>query len=234
MVDRSNEKNSRSSQNHTHSVTRVLAIDDHPIVRRGIAAALEDQPDLVLAAEAADPDEAAGRVESGEIDLVLLELALPNTDGLEWLKNMAARVDDLAVVVFSVLDENLYAQRALQAGARGYVMKSQDLDVLVDTIRRVRSGRVGVSQAMSERLLEQMATSGQDPEGVAPIDRLSDRELEVFRAIGQGNGTRGIAEDLGLSPKTIETYRENIKAKLDLADANALVHSAVRWVAEQV
>lgn len=226
--------NNSDVQKNISSVTRVLTIDDHPVVRQGIRSVLDDQPDLVLAAETDDPAEAAEIVEGGSVDVVLLELALPKTDGLEWLKNLTARVEDLAVVVFSVLDENLYAQRALQAGARGYVMKSATLDVLIDTVRRVRSGRVGVSQAMSERLLEQMASSGQDADHVAPIERLSDRELEVFRAIGQGNGTRGIADDLGLSPKTIETYRENIKAKLDLDDANALVHAAVRWVAEQV
>ena len=215
------------------SVTRVLVVDDQEVVRRGLAATFEDAPDLVVAGEAADPSDAARILEEESIDIVVLELALDGADGIEWLKNVIARSEDLNVLVFSVLDENLYAQRALQAGARGYVMKSQPLEVLTDAVRRIRSGRVAVSPAMSERLLEQMA-SGYDVDGSTPIERLSDRELEVFRAIGHGNGTRGIAEDLGLSPKTIETYRENIKAKLDLADANALVHAAVRWVAEQV
>ena len=215
------------------SVTRVLVVDDQEVVRRGLAATFENAPDLVVAGEASDPTDAARILEEESIDIVVLELALDGADGIEWLKNVIARSEDLNVLVFSVLDENLYAQRALQAGARGYVMKSQPLEVLTDAVRRIRSGRVAVSPAMSERLLEQMA-SGYDVDGSTPIERLSDRELEVFRAIGHGNGTRGIAEDLGLSPKTIETYRENIKAKLDLADANALVHAAVRWVAEQV
>ena len=213
------------------SVTRILVVDDHPIVRRGLVDLLQAEPDQQVVAEAADAQETLGALENEDIDLLVLDLSLDGMDGLELIKTIKARHGDLPILVVSTHDEKFYAQRALHAGALGYLSKECAVDEIVDAVRRVRSGRIYVSDEVSDRMLHHLVDGHQEPEQ-SPIDRLSDRELEVFRGIGHGQSTREIAERLNLSVKTIETYRENIKAKLDFADGHEMVRYAVQWTLE--
>jgi DNA-binding NarL/FixJ family response regulator len=212
----------------TSSVTRLLVVDDHPIVRLGLVELLSEQPDLQVVAEAANANETMEVLENESIDLLVLDLSLEGMDGLELIKNLKALHGDLPILVVSTHDEKFYAQRALHAGALGYLSKESATDYIVDAVRRVRSGKIYVSEEMSDRMLHNMV-DGRHEATDSPIDRLSDRELEVFRGIGRGLSTRQIAEELSLSVKTIETYRENIKTKLDFADGHEMVRYAVQW-----
>ena len=211
---------------------RVLIVDDHPIVRHGMGQLLEDEPDLNVCAEAANAGEAVRAVEEFHPDMAIIDIQLDGMDGLNLLKDLKARWPELHVLIVSVHDETLYAERALRAGALGYLNKQTATDFLVEACRRVLAGEIYLSEQMSNRLLHSVVGGKTDLEE-SPIDRLSDRELEVYRLLGEGLGTRQIADKLALSMKTIETYRENIKEKLNLADSNQLVRHAVQWVLEQ-
>jgi DNA-binding NarL/FixJ family response regulator len=212
---------------------RVLIVDDHPIVRHGMGQLLGDEPDLVVCGEAANAGEAIRAVEALRPDMAIIDIQLDGMDGLNLLKDLKARWPGLHVLIVSVHDETLYAERALRAGALGYLNKQTATEYLVEACRRVLAGEIYLSEQMSSRLLHSVVGGKTDLEE-SPIDRLSDRELEVFRLLGEGLGTRQIADKLALSMKTIETYRENIKDKLSLADSNQLVRHAVQWVLEQV
>jgi len=216
----------------TDRTKRVLIVDDHPIVRHGMAQLLGDEPDLEVCAEAADAGEAVRAVEKLRPDMAIIDIQLDGMDGLNLLKDLKARWPELQVLIVSVHDETLYAERALRAGALGYLNKQTATEYLVEACRRVLTGEIYLSEQMSNRLLHSVVGGKTDLEE-SPIDRLSDRELEVFRLLGEGLGTRQIADKLALSMKTIETYRENIKDKLNLADSNQLVRHAVQWVLEQ-
>ncbi|MDY7108117.1 MAG: response regulator transcription factor [Planctomycetota bacterium] len=211
---------------------RVLIVDDHPIVRHGMGQLLDDEPDLNVCAEAANAGEAVRAVEEFHPDMAIIDIQLDGMDGLNLLKDLKARWPELHVLIVSVHDETLYAERALRAGALGYLNKQTATDFLVEACRRVLAGEIYLSEQMSNRLLHSVVGGKTDLEE-SPIDRLSDRELEVYRLLGEGLGTRQIADKLALSMKTIETYRENIKEKLNLADSNQLVRHAVQWVLEQ-
>jgi DNA-binding NarL/FixJ family response regulator len=216
----------------TDRTKRVLIVDDHPIVRHGMAQLLSDEPDLNVCGEAADAGEAVRAVEELRPDMAIIDIQLDGMDGLNLLKDLKARWPELHVLIVSVHDETLYAERALRAGALGYLNKQTATEHLVEACRRVLAGEIYLSEQMSNRLLHSVVGGKTDLEE-SPIDRLSDRELEVFRLLGEGLGTRQIADKLALSMKTIETYRENIKDKLSLADSNQLVRHAVQWVLEQ-
>ncbi len=211
---------------------RVLLVDDHPFMRVGLAALIERQPDLIVCGEAGNPTEAFQQVAATKPDLVLTDLTMPGRSGLEFIKDLLAAAPGLSVLVISMHDESVYAERALRAGARGYIMKEAGGERLMTAIRRVLGGEVYVSPGMSARLLESL--SGVRPRGSSsPIKKLSDREFEVFQLIGQGKSTRDIAAQLHLSPKTVDVHRANIKEKLELRDATALIRHAVRWVETQ-
>jgi DNA-binding NarL/FixJ family response regulator len=212
---------------------RVLIVDDHPIVRHGMGQLLDDEPDLEVCGEAADAGAAVRAVEQLRPDMAIIDIQLNGMDGLSLLKDLKARWPELHVLIVSVHDETLYAERALRAGALGYLNKQTATEHLVKACRRVLAGEIYLSEQMSNRLLHSVV-GGKTHLEESPIDRLSDRELEVFRLLGEGLGTRQIADKLTLSMKTIETYRENIKDKLKLADSNQLVRHAVQWVLEQV
>ena len=211
---------------------RILLVDDHPFMRAGLAQLIDRQPDLVVGEEAGNPAEAFQALAKVRPDLVLTDLTMPGRSGLEFIKDLLAADERLAVLVISMHDEVVYAERALRAGARGYIMKEAGGENLLAALRQVMRGDVYVSPRMSARILS--ALTGGKPRGSnSPIEKLTDREFEVFQLIGQGKSTRDIAEQLHLSPKTVDVHRAHIKEKLELKDATALIRHAVRWVETQ-
>ncbi len=208
--------------------SRVLLVDDHPIVRQGVAAMLNQQPDLSVCGTAEDPHEAIETVARLKPDLVIVDLSLKKGNGIDLLKDLKVRYPKLLTLVLSMHDESLYALRVLRAGASGYIMKQAATDNVLVAIRRVLAGEVYLSDAMGRRMMEQMAGRPAKRSG-SPIEDLSDRELQVFNMIGQGRGTRQIAEELHLSVKTIESHRARIKDKLNLQTGAQLVQHAIQW-----
>jgi len=213
-------------------VSRIIIVDDHPIVRQGLAALINQQENMEVCAQAANGRQAMAQISRFKPDLVTIDLTLGDAGGLELIKNIRSRYPDLPMLVISIHDEALYAERVLRAGAKGYIMKQEATEKVIEAIGKVLAGQVYVSDSMSDRIVRSFL--GGTPGKQAPaVSALSDRELEVFRLIGQGYGTRRIAEMLHLSIKTIETYRAHIKQKLELDDAAHLLQYAVQWVGSQ-
>jgi DNA-binding NarL/FixJ family response regulator len=211
---------------------RILIVDDHPMMRQGLAQLINHEPDLTVCGEADTASQALEEVTSRRPDLVLLDISLPDKNGLELIKDLHAWSPEVLILVVSMHDEALYAERVLRAGARGYIMKQEGGRILMEAVRRVLSGRVYVSEKMAARILETF--SGRRVETlVSPVEQLSDREFEVFQLIGEGKGTRDIAGHLHLSVKTVEVHRANIKAKLNIRTATELLRYAVRWTEAQ-
>ena len=211
---------------------RIMIVDDHPFMRAGLAQLIDRQTDLQVCAEAANPAEALQRLATGGIDLVLADMTMPGRSGLDFLKDIVALHPGLPVLVVSMHDELVYAERALRAGARGYIMKEAGGENLLAAIRQIFGGLVYVSPRMSALLLDSFS-GRKTRDAESPFGKLTDREFEIFQLIGRGRGTREIAQQLGLSTKTVDVHRANIKAKLDLKDTPALVRHAVRWVETQ-
>jgi DNA-binding NarL/FixJ family response regulator len=209
---------------------RILLVEDHPIVRLGFAQLIQQEATLRVCAEAEDSRQAIEAVEREQPDLVIIDLGLKQSSGLDLIKVLQGLHPNLPLLVVSLHDETLYAQRVLKAGARGYVMKREAPDCLLVAIKRVLNGEIYVSEQMSSRLLNWFVR-GARPEG-SPLERLSDRELEVFRFLGQGSSTREIAEALNLSVKTVETHRAHIMDKLSLGGATELLRYAVHSLEE--
>jgi DNA-binding NarL/FixJ family response regulator len=214
-------------------VTRIVVVDEHPIVRRGIAALLEERPEFRLCGEADGLPGAIKLVRDLHPHLVLVELTLQDGSGLELIKELSSIDPVVRICVFSMHDEALFAERALRAGARGFLSKRAPLREVLSALRRILDGRVYLSDQMTDRMLARAVGGNGDPIERSPIETLSDRELEVFEQVGRGVTTRQIAEQLFLSPKTVETYRENIKVKLNLHNATELTQHAVKWVLEK-
>ena len=210
-------------------MTKIVVVDDHPLMRKGLVMSLEAETDLTVCGQASNAEEAIGVVESKNPDLVIVDISLPGMSGLELIKQIHAIRPNMKTLVVSRHDEALYAERAIRAGAKGYVMKLQAPDVMVKAVRRVMNGGIYVSDEINERLLLGMA-SGHEMLSQSPLEVLSDRELEVFELTGRGYGTRDIAERLHLSVKTVESYRARIKTKLNLNSAAELMQHAVQWV----
>ncbi len=208
---------------------RVLVVDDHPIVRQGLTQLINREGDLLVCGEADGTASALQAIETLRPDVVVADLSLQGPDGLELLKNLRGRDVAVPVVILSMHDESLYAERALRAGARAYLMKQEATETVLVAIRRVLAGEIYLSDRMASRLLRQFVRQSPSS-GASPVDLLSDRELEVFGLIGRGKGTRQIAEELHLSIKTVESYRAHIKDKLEIATASELVRHAVQWV----
>jgi DNA-binding NarL/FixJ family response regulator len=206
---------------------RVLIVDDHPMMRTGLAQLIDNEPDLQVRAEADNASQALDAVARQPFDLILLDISLPDKNGLELIKDIQTLKPGLPILVVSMHDELLYAERVLRAGGRGYIMKQEGGKKFLQAIRQVLNGQIYVSDKMSARILENV--SGRHNEA-SPVQRLSDREFEVFQLIGQGKGTRQIAQHLRLSMKTVEVHRANIKKKLKLKTATDLVSHAIRWV----
>lgn len=208
----------------------IMVVDDHPMTRAGLAQLINKQAEMEVCGEANSPLEALRKISKRRPDLVLIDISMPGGSGLEFIKDVVALHQGLPILVVSMHDELIYAERVLHAGARGYIMKEAGGEMLLMAIRRVLSGEVYVSGRVVATLLE--AVSGHRPRrSESPIQKLSDREFEVFDLIGQGQSTREIAHQLHLSLKTVATHRDHIKDKLRLANATALVRYAVRWVA---
>ena len=208
--------------------SRVLIVDDHPIVREGLQTLIDQEADLQVCATASDAGEALAKLDAAKTDVAVVDFSLRDEDAIALIKEMRSRGHQIPILVLSIHDEAVYAERVLRAGATGYVMKDEPTHKVVGALRHVLRGEVSVSDRIAGRLLQKMA--GQAKVAAAhPVELLSDRELQVFRWIARGFGTRQIAEKLGLSIKTVETYRENIKRKLDLQSGNELVRHAILW-----
>jgi DNA-binding NarL/FixJ family response regulator len=212
-------------------VTRVLIVDDHPIVRSGYTQLMAADPRLAVCGEAAYVADALQAVETARPHLLIVDLSLKDGSGLDLCKQVKATRPEIKMLVVSMHDESLFAERALRAGASGYVNKQEATETLIQAIHTVMAGRIYLSSQMTDRMLYRaVGTDALTDE--SPIERLSDRELQVLEMIGRGVTTRQIAEKLFLSPKTIESYRENLKAKLHLDNSAELTRYAVQWVLE--
>ena len=207
---------------------RILVVDDHPMMRQGLAQLVGAETDLTICGEAETAESALDCIRTMKPDLVLADISLPGKNGLELIKDFQAIQPDLPVLVISMHDESLYAERVLRAGGRGYVMKQEGGKKLMLAIRQVLGGQIYVSEKMSALILELFSGRRPGKEG-SPVENLTDREFEVFQLIGEGKGTREIAEKLHLSVKTVDVHRTNIKKKLKLESATELIRFAVRW-----
>lgn len=205
---------------------RVFIVDDHPIVRQGLVQLISSEADLTVSGQGEDAFGSLRAIRQNKPNLVLVDVSLKDSDGIELLKELRAQDAQLPVLVLSMHDESLYAERALRAGARGYIMKQEAPQVLLGAIRAVLSGQVYVSEAMGAKLLQRMV-GGKKPGGDLPMDRLTDRELEIFRMIGAGSSVKEIADKLFLSVKTVEAHREHIKQKLGLKSSADLLRFAI-------
>ncbi len=211
-------------------MSRILIVDDHPLVRTGLAQLIGDCPDLEICGEAGDMAEALQLVESTRPDLAIIDLSLAGGSGIDLIERIKARHKDVLMLVASMHDETLYAERVLAAGARGYINKQEAQERIIQAVRQVLAGKVYLSQQMTERMLSGMVDARADKRD---IDKLSNRELQVFELIGRGVTGGQIAERLSLSTKTIETHQAKIKKKLGLGSAHELTQRAIRWVMEQ-
>jgi DNA-binding NarL/FixJ family response regulator len=209
----------------------VLLVDDHPIVRQGLTQLINQEADLAVCAQAEDGPGALHAIAIYRPDIVILDISLNGPDGLAVLKDIRISYATLPVLVLSMHDESLYAERVLRAGANGYIMKQEATERVLEAIRRIRGGEVYVSDRIAKRLLRQMVSNPAD--GKSPIQALTDRELAVFRLIGKGRGTREIADDLHVSIKTVESYQAHIKEKLGLKNARELAQHAFQWVTRE-
>lgn len=222
----------RSRSNSKSPAARVLIVDDHPAVREALAIRITGEPDLEVCGEATDLGEAVQVAAAQNPDIAVIDLGLKSGSGIDLIKRLRSNHPKLMMIVWSMYSEELYAERALRAGARGYINKEQATSKIIEAIRRVLSGKIYLSQAMTEKLLERRIEAPDKMSGQWTIDALSDRELDVFRLIGQGVKTAEIASRLHLSIKTVETYRDRIRDKLGLHDGTELSHCAVQWLLE--
>jgi len=212
--------------------TKILLVDDHPMMREGLRQIIGNEPDLVVSGEAENASQALEIIQTTKPDLVLADITLPDKNGLELIKDVQAMHPNTPVLVISMHDEALYAERVLRAGGRGYIMKHEGGKRIMQAIRHVLSGQIFVSEKMSAKILEIFSGRGAQA-GSSPIESLTDREFEVFRLIGDGLSTKGIAAEMHVSAKTVEVHRMHIKSKLKLKTAAELIRYAVRWAESQ-
>ncbi len=212
--------------------TRIFIVDDHPLVRESLTNLIAQHSDLAVCGEAGSASGAVSAVASASPDVAIVDISLGGRSGLDLIKDLRVMCPRMAIVVLSMHDEEIYAERALRAGARAYIMKREATKNVILAIRRVRQGKVYLSDRLAERLAAKLV-SGAPEAPSSPLAELSDRELEVFRLLGQGRATRQIADTLHLSAKTVQAYCARIKEKLGLASSNELLREAIRWVEEQ-
>ncbi len=212
--------------------SKILVVDDHPMIQEGLVRLVDNEQDLAICGQADDALEALKAISETKPDVVVVDISLKSSSGIELMKSIKAQYPKLPVLILSMHNEALYAERALRAGAMGYIMKQEASEKLLTAIRHVLGGQIYVSDKVSKRLIRKLARGKADMVA-SPIDSLSDRELEVFYLIGQGYGTSQIAEKLYLSIKTIETYRTHIKEKLNLENSHELLQYAIQWVSSQ-
>ena len=208
---------------------KIFLVDDHPLVREWLGLLLQREQDLVISGEAEDAAEAMEKIEQAKPDLAIVDITLKTSHGLELIKDLQSRMPELPVLVLSMHDESLYAERVLRAGARGYITKQEATKKVLVAIRQVLAGQVYVSETMAAKMENKLIVGRKDKQSYS-IERLTDRELEVFQLIGRGYNTRRIAEELHLGIKTVESYRARIKDKLKLQDGTELLQHAIQWV----
>jgi DNA-binding NarL/FixJ family response regulator len=226
---RADTSTSPKSQSHAASKkNRVLVVDDHPIVRQGLALLINQEPDLVVCGEAEEAMGAMHVLVSSKPDILIVDISLSGPDGIDLLKNIRTVYPTLPVLILSMHDESIYAERALRAGANGYIMKQEATEKVLVALRRILGGEIYVSDRVANTMLKHYIT-GSGTLRNSSIADLSDRELEVFRLIGEGHGTRQIAEELHLSVKTVESYQAHIKEKLSLRSSRELMQHAIQW-----
>jgi len=213
-------------------VHRVLIVEDHPIMRSGLVQLISHEKDLVVCGQFEDAGAAFGSIEKIKPDIAIVDLSLRASSGLELIKSIKSAYPKLMMLVLSMYDEALYAERVLRAGASGYVMKQEATDKVLVALRKVLAGGIYLSDRMSSKFMHQLVGGVKSTPGGSLIERLSDRELEVFGLIGEGRGTRQIADQLHLSVKTVESHRAHIKEKLNLRSATELVHRAIQMKQE--
>jgi len=216
----------------TTDKARVFLVEDHPVVRHGLATLIDDEPDLAVCGGAESMKDALAQIRRLKPDVAVIDITLGDGSGLDLIKQIHEDRPKMPLLALSMHDEAVYAERALRAGAKGYIMKKEAMDKVMTAIRKVLAGELYVSERMSARMVQKLV----NPEGagtISPTEVLSDREFEVFQLVGQGKSTRDIAEQLHLSSKTVDVHRSHIKEKLDLKDVTALIRHAVRWVETQ-
>jgi DNA-binding NarL/FixJ family response regulator len=223
------QKSSRKPEESTSTRARILIVDDHEMLRHGIRLMLGQQSDLEVCAEAADESSAIRQYRSVAPDLVIVDISLKSGNGIDLIKRLKTVDANARILVYSIHDEQVYAERALRAGAMGYVTKQKPARVILQGIRDVFRGKLHFSDELTQRVLERVAAN-EPISQTSAVDNLSDRELEVFEMIGRGLTTRAIADRLHLSPRTVDTYRERLKIKLVLANAAELHYRAIQWV----
>ena len=206
----------------------VFVVDDHPLLRQELAMMINQETDLMVCGEAEDAPAAMKAIAAFKPDILIADISMNGPDGLDLLKNLRMLYPDLPVLVLSMHDESIYAERALRARANGYIMKQEATEKVLVAIRRILDGEIYLSSRMANKLLQQYM-SGQTVETDSRLAALSDRELEVFRLIGEGLGTRQIAEALHLSMKTVESYQAHLKEKLSLRTGRELMQHAIQW-----
>jgi DNA-binding NarL/FixJ family response regulator len=208
---------------------RVLLVDDHPMMRDGMARLIGSEPGLVCCGGAQSAEEAIGMLASCKPDLIITDITLPNRSGLDLIKDVTAMYPGILTFVYSMHDEMFYAERVLRAGARGYLMKEAGSEKMLEAIRRILAGEICVSPKIAAKILT-MFTGPRPRSSDSPVARLTDREFDVYRLIGEGKSTKEIAEQLHISAKTVAVHREHIKEKLGIGSATELTHQAIRWV----
>jgi DNA-binding NarL/FixJ family response regulator len=213
--------------------TKIVIVDDHPLIRAGLRSLISQEKDLEVSGEAEGYSQALDLLNQVDPELMIVDISIKDGNGLELVQTAKSIKPDLKMIVASIHDEAIYAERVLHAGAAGYVNKETATDEIIDAIRSVLKGKVYLSEAMTERMLLNAANVNQSRER-SPLEKLSNRELEVFEMIGSGLSTKEIAEKIHLSVKTIETYRDNLKKKLNLDSGNELLRYAIQWMSEQV
>jgi len=211
---------------------KVFVLDDHPIVRQGLALLINQEPDLVVSGQAEEAHSALKGIAACRPDIVIVDISLSGPDGLDVIKTIRATDTALPVLVLSMHEETVYAERALRAGANGYIMKQEATEKVLVALRRILNREIYVSERIASKMLRQYV-SGTAVGKQSPVSDLTDRELEVFRLIGEGHGTRQIAEELHVSVKTVESYQAHIKEKLSLRSARELVQHAIQWAIDE-
>ena len=221
-------KTSRAATRNDMQGKRVFIVDDHPMMRESMSRLIGGEPGLMCCGGASSAEEAISEIARCKPDLVITDITLPNRSGLDLIKDVAAMFSEVLVVVYSMHDEMFYAERALRAGARGYLMKEAGSEKMLEAIHVVLAGEVSVSPKIAAKILN--LASGPKPRGSnSPVEKLTDREFDIYQLIGNGKTTKEIAQQLHISPKTVAVHREHIKEKLGIASAAELTHQAIRW-----
>jgi len=215
-----------------NSRIKVLVVDDHPIIRQGLSLLFSQKNDMEVCGEADNVETALEQIAALEPDIAIVDISLKDSNGLELIKQIKMQNKKLPVLVLSVHDESIYAERALRAGARGYIMKEELTDNVVIAIRQIMSGKLYLSSLMSEKMLDKLV---QPSPGISesPVEKLSDRELEVFQLFGSGMSTKEIADKIHVSPKTVQSYRVRIKEKMNIEKTSELLKYAIQWVSKE-